>query len=103
MNIRSLMCDYLGLSSQTQAFATQDANVCNPGCKRLHPGSQTFISIGIGLYLTLNLCPLELTKMISRVKICTPKTQKSPSREVLEQEEAPFIDEIPAQKGLNVQ
>ena len=82
LNIRGLMCDYLGLSSQTQAFATRDANVCNPVCKRLHPGSQTFISIGIGLFLTLNLCPLELTKMISGVKICTPNTQKSPSREV---------------------
>ena len=66
-----------------QAFATRDANVCNQGCKRLHPGSQKLISIGIGLFLTLKICPLKPTKMISGVKICSPNIQKSPSRDDL--------------------
>ena len=87
----------------TQIYATAVASGCNPGCKRLRPESQPFISTENHLLPPQFSCPSEHMAESSGRSFWALKAVRRPPQEDSEGEKPPQMDAFPAQNGPNVQ
>lgn len=94
---------FIRFLAQMHIFATSLANVCDRGCKRLHPGSQPLIGIRNCLLQTILRGPRRhLTKSIWS-KTRGQNALKIMFKSIRNETKSLFLHEFPAQNRPNVQ